>query len=203
MAEPTHDELVAFSAHVLYGVHVLFRSGRSLMRARMGLGRPLAWEVETALLESFALHARALHDFFYKPKRGRHGDDALAMDYVGQRRWEKARPEAGEWSKYIKDPSEHLDRVGREVLHLSYWRLSTDAQAVRGWPVMQIAGEVGAVLRLFIENVADRLVVPNFKGDAMAEIPAFVRISGSGAAPAFWPRAASVEMSPSARLRSS
>jgi hypothetical protein len=185
MARPTQSELVAFSRHLLYDVQLFFREGRTLVRTRLELSPPIAWEVEMALVESFALHARSLVDFFFKDK-GR-PDDALAAHYFEPGAWKDLRPAPGPWIREVKHPE--LDRVGKEIAHLTYHRV-TLAERAKGWPVAQIAGAVGAIMRAFVENVSARNVVPEFFEDAWREIPVFARLPDAGGAIApMWPQA--------------
>ncbi len=141
---------------MLYEVQVFFGIGRALTRHRMSLGRPLSWEVEMAMIEAFALHARALLDFFTK-ETGR-GDDALAAEFFEPDEWAKLRPMPGEWAHQIK--RKRLDRVGKQIAHLTYYK------DVRAWPVVQIAGDLGRVLSVFVKHVPADHVADDFKAAA-------------------------------------
>jgi hypothetical protein len=184
MATKSDAELAEFSRHLLYDVQLFFHEGRALMRARLNLGPQLVWEIEMALVESFALHARSLVDFFFRDK-GR-ADDAFAAHYFEPGAWAALRPEPGPWIHEVRHPD--LDRFGKEIAHLNYHRV-TLAERAKGWPIAQIAGAVGAVLRLFIEHVSARRVVAEFNEQAWREIPVYsrVRSSSAGIAP-FWPQ---------------
>jgi hypothetical protein len=187
MPRPTEDELVVFSRHLLYDVQLFFREGRALVRSRLELSPRMAWEVEMALVESFALHARSLADFFFKDKGRR--DDALAAHYFAPGDWKAIRPEPGPWVLEVKHPE--LDRVGKEIAHLTYHRV-TLAERAKGWPVAQIAGALGAVLRVFVENVPAQNVTPEFIEEAWREIPVFARLPNvSRAVAPMWPQAVS------------
>jgi hypothetical protein len=81
--------------------------------------------LSNALLESFTVHVRCLRDFLWG-HRASHQMDAFASDFCEPGLWESARAA----------PSPALDhrgpvkqRIGREVVHLSYERLAIEAEA--------------------------------------------------------------------------
>jgi hypothetical protein len=191
MAPRSSAELVEFSHRLLHDVQVFFHVGRTLLRSRLGLGRPLAWETEMALVESFALHTRALSDFFYKEKRARqHPDDAFAFDFFDKpdRSWNLAPPQ-GPWLRGIKrsarDPQDRVDRFGEQLGHLMFKQPAISDYA-SGWPVAQVTQEVGVALVAFIHAVADSNVSSDFKAKAWREIPAVARIPGDHKALGLW-----------------
>jgi len=197
MAPRSSAELVEFSHRLLHEVQVFFHVGRALIRSRLGLGRPLPWETEMALVESFALHTRALSDFFYKEKRGRqYPDDALAFDFFDQlAQWRRIAPPQGPWLRGIKrsarDPQDRVDRFGEQLGHLTYKQPAVSDYA-RGWPVAQVTHEIGVVLAAFIHAVADAKVAPDFKPKAWREIPAVARIPDEHKALGLWAQPVSI-----------
>ena len=195
MAQRSDTELVAFSHdRLLPEIHQFFAAGRELSGLRLNLRPALPWLHETALLESFALHARALIDFFFIP-RAKWKNDALARHFFApQDDWEQRRPDPGPWLELVRGP--RLDRVGAEIAHLRYDDAETlDAQA-RGWPIMQLAGGIGGVVRVFVEDVPPSRVSPSFRESAWREIPAFVRVGSDGVAAPLWPKHAARTRSP-------
>ena len=186
MAKKSDAELVEFSAQrLLPEIQIFFAAGRMLTRTRLNLRPSLPWLLETAVLESFALHARALIDFFFKSSR-RWKHDALAADYYHPGGWELLCPPPGPWIELVRGP--RLDRVGAEIAHLRYDDdVTLDGQA-RGWPVLQLAGAVGGVLRVFIQSAPSKSLAPGFVEDAWREIPVFVRVGSAGGTPPLWPR---------------
>ena len=189
MANRSDAELIAFSEHLLYDVQLFFHESRALTRTRLELTPSLPWEIEMALVESFALHARALVDFFFRDK-GR-ADDAFASHYFPHGVWAKLRPAQGPWIREVRQPA--LDRFGKEIAHLNYHRVTLAEQA-KGWPVVQIAGAIGQVVWVFVSNVDPTRVPPEFKGRAEREIPAFARLGGwPGAIAPIWPRASATQ----------
>jgi hypothetical protein len=189
MPSRSDRELIAFSEHLLYDVQLFFHESRALTRTRLELMPSLPWEVEMALVESFAMHARALVDFFFREK-GR-SDDAFASHFFSHRTWEKLRLSQGPWISEVRQPA--LDRFGKEIAHLNYHRVTLAEQA-RGWPVVQIAGAIGEVLWVFGANVDQSRVMTDFKVRAEREIPAFARLgSWPGAIAPVWPRASATQ----------
>lgn len=186
MAQKAPSQLLEFSElRLLPEIHVFFGAGRLLTRTRLNLRPGLPWLLETTVLESFALHARALIDFFFKPKvTWKH--DALASDFFDPGEWESLRPEPGPWIELVRGP--RLDRVGTEIAHLRYDDTATLEGHARGWPTLQLTGAIGGVLRVFIENVPANLLCPEFVDEAWREIPVFVRVGPTGATPPLWPR---------------
>jgi hypothetical protein len=190
VAQRSSNELVEFSHRLLHDIQVFFHVGRALTRWRLGLGRPLSWETEMALVESFALHTRALSDFFYTEKRGRHADNAFAFDFFDHpQQWRRVAPPQGPWLSGIKrtarNPQDRVDRFGEQLGHLTFKQPAVSDYA-RGWPVAQVTHEIGVVLRAFIHAVADAKVASDFKNKAWQEIPAVARIPDDHKAIGLW-----------------
>ena len=139
-----------------------------------------------ALLESFVIHVRSLVDFFYK-RSSRYETAAFAWHFFHRRQtWQDARPQPGPWITVVRDPLLSTDRIGAEIVHLSYNRIELSEEA-RGWPVTQIAHALGSVVHCFVENVPDRNVGADFKRRATAEVPLTARLpQGVGVLPPFW-----------------
>lgn len=189
VARPSDDELVAFSEHLLYDVQLFFHEARALTRTRLDLTPSLPWEIEMALVESFALHARSLVDFFFRDT-GRL-DDAFAVHFFDPGEWATLRPEQGPWIREVRHPA--VDRFGKEIAHLNYHRVALAEQA-KGWPVIQIAGAIGEVLWTFIQAVPSTRVLPHFRAHAEREIPVFARLNEwPGAIAPLWPRASATQ----------
>lgn len=102
-----------------------------------------------ALLESFAVHARALLDFLYAPASTRE-DDALAKHYVQD--WDPPPLQA---------PLDVLrGRVGKEIAHLTYGRLSV-TEATKGWSFPAVWNELALVIDDFAARVPSELGEPH------------------------------------------
>jgi hypothetical protein len=105
-------------------------------------GKPdLEWldrETRNAQVESFAIHARLLLDFFYPSEKPR-DDDVLAKHFVD-----------GAWRPPALTPalSELRQRVGKGVAHLTYSRLNVTEEG-KQWLYTDICSDFGHVVRAF------------------------------------------------------
>jgi hypothetical protein len=97
-----------------------------------------------ALIEAFTLHARVLLAFLYSEKARK--DDVIADDYVAN--WTCGRPSMPEPLKLIQG------RVGKEVAHLTYGRLSLSEEA-KQWPIIELSREMCALVGKFLELVPE------------------------------------------------
>jgi hypothetical protein len=128
--------------------------------ARLLYGNPSAqsqyWVEKTAyfaMVESLLTHARSLMDFLYRPRGGR-STDVFASDFIGG--W---RPPA-KWRSFRAD----RDRIGREIMHLSFDRPPLKT----GWNYGELVRRINDALRMFIRDVDHRNVTANFKERARA-----------------------------------
>lgn len=160
---------------------MFFRVGRHLIQLRVGLRPPLRWEVEMALVESFALHTRVLADFFFKDKtRANKKTDARAWDYFPTREaWKKVAGDLPLWLSKVQNPDHNYgDKFGRELAHLGFHEASLSERA-GGWPVAQINTELGRVVHAFVDHVDDAKVARHFKTALRREIP-LAAVLGAG-----------------------
>jgi hypothetical protein len=123
--------------------------------------------LNNALLESFLLHARALLAFLYAntPRL----DDVVAEDFIPD--WGSKRPTEPATLSQV-----HF-RVGKELAHLTYQRLSVTAEA-KMWNFVEVAKEMSNVLDVFV-----RLVPSNVLGPKMAQYRASLASPSQSAAP--------------------
>lgn len=144
----TQDELVAVSEHLYYEIEML--NGTAF-----GLASGIAGEsvLKNALLESFLLHSRILLAFLYydNPRN----DDVIAENFVSD--WALNRPPESPIFKEI-----HF-RVGKEIAHLTYKRLSV-TEETKQWRFLDIAEEVSRVLHIFVRRAPDRYLGPKMTG---------------------------------------
>lgn len=103
--------------------------------------------MRNALLESFLIHYRNLHDFFYPdfPGRKRLPHDICAVDYLqNQKRWRKKRPDA--------DPKllENRERVNVLLAHLTLRRLKYNT---RSWHDKKMASLIEELLQEFLREL--------------------------------------------------
>jgi hypothetical protein len=187
----THEELSAMSERLLHDVQVAFHVSRTLVRSSVGFAKPSTWEVEMALVESFALHARALVDFFFTRKRQeRYPEDAYAIDFFDPpTRWHRLMPEQGPWLSGIRlrapKGGQAVDRFGQQLGHLNYV-VAPLSDYARGWPTVQISRDLGAVLQVFVNHVDPRNVAPDFKSKAQREVPVAARLGNERQVLALW-----------------
>jgi hypothetical protein len=113
--------------------------------------------VENALLESFGIHCRNLIDFLWLEEPMKK-TDAIAADYFD-----------GDWDP--PEQSERLSkvkgRVGKEIAHLSYNRL-TIPEDEKGWLVIGIGPEVIGGFGAFVYGVPDDRVPEGWRERAYA-----------------------------------
>lgn len=67
-----------------------------------------------AMMESFLIHARLLHDFYYLDRPTRYPEDCFASDYTTE--WSKQRPAA-------PFTTQSKEKMGYSLAHLSYKRI--------------------------------------------------------------------------------
>ncbi len=104
------------------------------------------------LLEAFAIHARCLRDFLFG-RRGRYAMDAFASDFCAPGGWDQARGEVPRALAEVDD----RNRLGREVVHLTYERSAVPAE-IKDWPVSAIVQELVYALDDFaLEALPERL----------------------------------------------
>src|SRR6266545_1252002 len=114
---PSSQDLQGLSAHVAYECDMLIGTAAKLLESPPG-------DVieQNALIESFLLHVRQLHQFFYRDQR-RWDTDILAIDYGPA--WPSARPAD---SAVLKELS---TVVGSKVAHLTVPRLQKESYRIR------------------------------------------------------------------------
>jgi hypothetical protein len=148
---PSVERLRDFAdEHLLYEGGMLYEVTGKLMN-RHHEDDPI---VENALLESLGVHSRCLIDFLWldKPMKG---TDAIARDWIED--WEA--PEMSERLSKVKD------RVGMEMVHLSYNRLDIPEDE-KGWQVLGIGPEILGAFGKFAVEVSEELVPEGWRDRA-------------------------------------
>jgi len=144
-------ELVDVSEHLLYEIQMLFGTAQAMGTLDLGNENDIRiWAIRNALVESFTVHARILLDFLYssRPKP----DDVITEDFFDNgSTWLQKRPAKSQLLTTIHK------RVGKEVAHLTYARLAVTPEA-KQWSFVNIANEIGAVLKKFLQLVPDSRV---------------------------------------------
>jgi hypothetical protein len=113
--------------------------------------------VENALLHSFGIHARTLIDFLWM-KEPKVATDVVADDYFDDG-WEP--PAQSELLSKVKN------RVGMEMVHLSYNRLALPEEET-GWRVIPIGLEILGAFAAFAAQVPDDRVPEGWRDRAYA-----------------------------------
>ena len=192
------ERLVALSERLLFSIRLYFALSRRLTRIRLGLESGPAWEVETAMVESFALHTRGLADFFFTTSGSanpRRVHDAWALQFFDPPdRWAELVGDPGPWLRQVyvrkSKSADHVDRFGTLVAHLNHWD-PPGSELARGWPVMQLAHNLGLADAKFVRHVDSEKVVPRFRNEALREVPVSARLDQSRLMPMLaWTRPA-------------
>lgn len=148
MPKRTARRLSRFSErHLRYEIDMLFATGQALHRTRPGF-------VQYALLESFALHLRALIEFPYGEKR--QDDDVGAEEYVAD---EKA------WLRDRKALPRRLaaarTRANKQMAHLTLKRYQTGPR--KAWPVGQLMRDIAVPLGVFAKHAVRSRLHPTVR----------------------------------------
>lgn len=190
-------QLVEFSDRLLDSIQLYFGLARLLTRIRLEFDSAPAWETETAMVESFALHTRGLADFFFTvqgSKNSRKRFDAWAIHYfMPTERWAEIVGLPGPWLRrvYLRPSSgvAGVDRFGAQIAHLNY-REPPASELARGWPVMQIANDLALAVAAFVRNVEPALVGASFCDKVWRQLPVGARLNRPLLPLATWTRPA-------------
>jgi hypothetical protein len=170
---PTDDRLREFATkHLDYEVGMLaglvehFREIRAAIDAA-GDGEPKipADDVtRNAQVESFAIHARTLLEFFYRKRPNpKYPDDAFPGDFFdGPEEWKRLRPPK---TASLADVEE---RVGTDVVHLSYARLD---RVDKTW-LIDLWYDLAAVVRAFVKSASSERLPPDVRARILGYLPA-------------------------------
>jgi hypothetical protein len=150
---PSANRLSRFAEeHLLYEAGMLYEVTGKLMNRHHEDDSV----VQNALLESFGIHNRNLIDFLWLDRPIK-DTDAIARDWIEG--WQA--PEMSERLAKVKN------RVGKEMVHLSYIRLD-GPEDDKGWSVLGIGPEVIGAFSKFATEVPDDLVPEGWRGRAYA-----------------------------------
>lgn len=136
MPNRTPDELRAASKHVYYELWMLLRTADHLVAKRYA-----DEVVNNALIESFAMHTRALSDFLWP--NGAHSDDVLASHYFPTGKW------TAPGKRDFKEPRL---AANANIAHISYLRLDVTPPG-KGWAVLGIAETMRSAMNDFYGHV--------------------------------------------------
>lgn len=161
--ERTITELQKASNHLFYEIN-MFQS----LVSGMASGISGSSVINNALLESFAIHVRALVKFFYDENP--HKDDVIAEDfYLKGMDWKSIRPEKTAILIQVEN------RANKEVAHLTYNRQTiTSKQKI--WEFIPIYEEMNEVITVFLNNVPKENLGDKWK-ESIKEQKAKIRIN--------------------------
>jgi hypothetical protein len=126
--------------------HLVYEASMLLHAVEKVATNSLSDQDHNAFIESFAVHVRCLRDFLWG-KRGTWPEDAFASDFCAPGAWEQARPEEPEVLKEIYG----RDRIGREIVHLTYHRLDIAAET-KDWNMGGVLQVIAEALSLLSEK---------------------------------------------------
>jgi len=129
------QQLADASEDLLYEIVMLRYTAEKLVSSA-----PDESPMVNALLESFAIHSRALFEFFFG---GSGRDQMLAAHYVDH--WSQPKPAS---------LGKTVGKVNEEVAHLTYKRSSLSSEAKK-WPLDKIVGAFDDLLEVFLKQVSD------------------------------------------------
>jgi len=158
--QPTDAELKLDSHHVLYEIEQLDGAVKRLAGLRAS-GQQAPEVDENALLESIAVHARALIEFVWADPELARPDDVVASDFVPE--WPAIRPEMSEFLRGVKRQAD------KQIMHIT--RERSIAEAVRQWRYGKVYNELAEVLAQFVTRVPAEKVQSDFRRRAAAAIP--------------------------------
>jgi hypothetical protein len=147
----------AVSKHIFYEASMLIRTTKLLVQRPaggfwQGVSQAEYGTLQSALVESFATHARNLVYFLYATTDMAQKDDLLAVHYVEPSVWEPVRSSLGNlWT-------EVSSRANKEIHHLTKTRL--DREAVKTWEVLRIAKQADQAFRKFVGLLPGNAAMP-------------------------------------------
>jgi hypothetical protein len=136
-----------------------------LITMGQGLASQIAGDsaLNSAMVECFTLHARNLLAFLY-PGQNVRDDDVIAEDFVPG--WADQRPPMPPALEPVHS------RVGKEIAHLTYGRLSL-TEETQQWRFVEMGNELLGVMERFLRSVPD-----NYCGPCLARHKATFRGAG-------------------------
>jgi hypothetical protein len=152
--QPTRDDLVASSEHLLYEIEMLCQLANYIKYRRVDSVTTAfpdgGGTARNAIIEAFAVHSRVLHDFFFYRRSTVDKPDVLARQYVKD--WKEKPPP-------ILKPL--IRRVGQEIVHLSHGRASLVEEA-KSWRHEEMRDAFADLVRRFVQQVDDADVFDGF-----------------------------------------
>lgn len=119
-----------------------------------------------AFIESFAIHVRCLRDFLWDSRSPRNPQDAFAFDFCDPGVWETQRPPLSAALKAIEGKRQ---RIGREIVHLTYHRLDIEAET-KDWNLTELLRGIAEGLHEFAKVAKPERLHPRTR-QALALMP--------------------------------
>lgn len=146
----TQEELRQASNHLFYEIWMFQTLAQGMASGIAGQGA-----INNSLLESFAIHVRALIGFFYSENP--RIDDIIAEDFF---------PNPVDWQCKRPLKTEILDkakkRADKEVAHLTYTRLDVTPEQ-KHWEFLKIFNDLQVPINIFLDNVPTDLLGSNWE----------------------------------------
>lgn len=133
--------------------HLIYEAGMLLHTCGAAANPDLDAVDQNALIESFAVHVRCLRDFLWKDQRMR-AQDALASDFCAPNIWRIAR---GDLPPALAEIEGERNRIGREIVHLTYHRLDIDSES-KAWRMGEILQAILECLARFVHTADPRRI---------------------------------------------
>jgi hypothetical protein len=134
-------ELQAASNHLYYEIWMLISAAEAILP---NMDDAI---LKNALLESFAIHVRALIDFFFPPSSAK-PTDVLCTDFTATASYSSTLP---------PKLTEVRNRVHKEVAHLTYDRQLVSEEAKK-WNLGIILSEMLPIAKAFVDNLPSYLL---------------------------------------------
>jgi hypothetical protein len=139
------DKLLKASDHLWYEIWMFQAVTNGILSGVSGAG-----PINNALLESFAVHVRALIHFFFDDDGKK--DDVLANHFFNTK---------DEWHSVVGNISETLEkakkRTDKEIVHLTYTRQNITPDE-KPWALKEINIELNKVIEIFLRHVNQELL---------------------------------------------
>jgi hypothetical protein len=133
--------------------------------------KQLSDQDHNAFLESFAIHVRCLRDFLWGSRKRNNPEDAFAFDFCDSEVWEQARPPLPDALRAIEAERR---RIGREIVHLTYYRLDIEAET-KDWDLTALMAAIAKGLHKFAEVAKEERLHPKTR-EALALTPEDYRV---------------------------
>jgi hypothetical protein len=146
----TENELQRSLDNLSYEISMFQRLTQGMLSGIAGEG-----VINNALLESFAIHVRALLGFFYSENS--QDDDVIAEDFfLEPDKWKNNRPLKTETLKNANR------KANKEIVHLTYERLNVTTDQ-KPWEFDKIANDLQVVIGFFLNSIPSNLLNPKLE----------------------------------------